>query len=333
MSLAADAMQPGGFWTRYRAAQHRLLPGGDGVYEVVDQIYGGLRARFRRTWKRELRGPLPQATLRYYDDVARRALRLASREAEKGGPMSDHARRNLTSTLAVRLPEGATGQTIVDLDVYANVTISQDAGMDQLTKGMPARGRARENWDHNVLHVLLHRAQQSELLLFHEIAVGHAVNLAANRGRVPSRRESNSDYWACSALLLEAVARCADTTTPRLFQLHFERPATIRAALPASLQRVLLVGSHVFWYADVLTRLYLPQNVSASLAVLYRFFVLPSLERLASNGRLRLRHRADRAIHRLFFGEMIPRFRRDPTSFSETDLAVALARLVESVWQ
>ncbi len=333
MTLADDAVRAGGFWSRYRAAQHRLLPAGDGVYDVVAQVYGGLRARFRGTWKRELRRALPAATLRYYGDVARRAVRVASREAEMGGPLSDHARRNLRSALGVELPEGATAQAVVDLDVYANVTISQDAGMDQLVRGMPARGRARDNWDHNVLHVLFHRAQQSELLLFHEIAVGHGVNLVANRGRVPARREPTGDYWSCSAMVLEAMARCAESTPARLFQLHFERPAAIRAALPASLQRAMLVGSHVFWYADVLTRLYLPQNVSASLSVLYRFFVLPSLDRLASKPRLRLRPHADRAIHQMFFDELIPRFRRDPASFSETDLAVAMARLVEAVWQ
>lgn len=261
-----------------------------------------------------------------------RAQKLSS-DATRRVELSRYARSNLVDSFGVRLDSVACTQDIIALDVFSEITFAQDIPMKQLLRGIDQRRAAVPGLDRNTLHFLLHRPQRSELLMFHELAVGHLVNLTINAGRVPARGAlAIDDYWGSAAFFFERLADLLSMSPAHLVQFHFESPSAIRRRFPRRIQDLLLVCSHLAWYVELLTRMLLPQNTSAALTALFVCYLQPCLDRLEAHPRAHLRADASRIIDSLIFEEVIPRH-RGARSFSQSDLAVVLARLSDRTWE
>lgn len=334
MTILKDQTLPY-FWRNFRSAQAEMLPIESNIYEVLEEVYSERRKRFAKQWKASLNSSLPESTVEFYANAATEA-ELLIRTKIKNVKLSKYAERNLESSMKIFVGSNPKVQDVLDFDVYAQITINLDVTPSLLLEGISRTTPPAANFYENSLHTIFHRPQRTGYLIFHEIVVGHLVNLICNKKKpnlVSSQvDQSAADYWAISSYALNELSRYLQIDETRMLILHLESPSLVKKYLPIEIRQLFLSSSHIMWYFDLLAQLYSQTIPSETLKLIYIHFLLRSLHRIRKNKSLRLKPNAGEIIDEQLM-KPIFRFSADKeVRFGDTQVISLLHQLSEDVW-
>lgn len=324
------------FWSNFRRVQRSRFPFHSDFIDSVEDHYRFERRKFVRKNRSHLLQVLPPSTIHFYDGILKKARRAALSSLRKSN-LTQFARNNLDRSFGIELGADSTVQRVLDLDVFSQVTVAMDIEPSLLLGGINRSVLAKnKKLYENTLHLILHRPQQSEFMVFHEMVVGFLVYRAMGRSRVPKRLNWNqihSDYWATSAHTLMRLSEYLDVEVDELVRLHFEDAATVRRFFPRQIQDLLLVANNVFWYQEFTNLYYRAQSASTTLAEVNVFWIQAALGRMERNPKLKLRRGADAVIDQRVQDEVILYYKKGAHSFGDADSSVFMAKLVECLWR
>jgi hypothetical protein len=322
-------------YARHRSAREGRLESESGYLELLDSVHARHREQLTREFEGTQRSPLSDPGRALVNACLGEIVAMLRRKAAEPEPDAGALRR----VYAILEPKFERGQTLGEamaLDSFHGVLPYFDgAALCYLTRDAPLDGEVREGIRATLQHRFLHGPQRSRHLFLHEMAVGYYLNELESAGERVERcdlRLQPASYAVVPAVFMRALARALRWEEAAFCRLHFCDDERIDSVLPESVQDLMLVAAHLYFYSELRMVYGWKMRNGAVIEHVIKFFALPALDLLAANGfRQRLRDDAGTLIDEAFvariYGDSTPR----PVG-NEVDLVLVLHDLAARVW-
>jgi hypothetical protein len=312
-------------------------------FPIESSLYEQLRRHnhLKRAGQRELWADcLDQPILDTNREFLNRAFAAVAASIDELMPrmeVPEAAKARARTIYRLRLPPGITLRELLLVDAFATQTHPLEFNQDCVIGDVSRFGALDPS------HAFLHRAQQSEFLLLHEVFVGYLVNLSMLGGVVPDSRDALSltrpdgpgwvsNYWGVTAYVVHRLGELVGRDPKVLAGLHIADGSQIRAELPAVVLDAMTLASLIYWYLDFASsagryRL----GPGELLGLLVMFFVIPALERVQHDPASRLRDDAGRTVDRTL-RVLMSDPELEPGSVNVVDLVRHIVRFADDVW-
>jgi hypothetical protein len=315
-------------------AQHEALrcehfPGGGDYFALLAQTYETAQRHARAQLAPALGSPLSpwgmaQAN-RWLEEIDRGLH--GELQTVAGSPAS---RERGAALLGRRLDPGATLEELLALDSFHGVLPFFDGpALAWLTRTVEIPAEAQTELRDTIRHRVLHGPQRTRYIFFHELAVGHYLELLEQRAPLARGhlRLTVDHYAAVPAYCLRVMAQHLGLSVAELAALHFETNEALEARLPPAVRELLALAAHLYFALELLFVYVWKIRNGALIERVIQFFVLPSLERLRHEPGLRLRADAGALV-----AEALTEGLCMEADANEVDAVQRLVRLTDAVW-
>jgi hypothetical protein len=317
------------FVEKFYSVREKALPIESNFYTYVRRYHEDMRKTFDQRCKDLVDKELPSGTVEFYNSQFGIVNSVMRPLIEKSS-IPNSLKLRAYDIYEFRLAEKSNLGALLESDAFISQTYSMDIPFSDVF------GSVEKISKNDTLHYFAHRAQQTEFLFLHEFFVSYVVNLVVNNGEYIKERSDipleSDDYISLSTYAFHLMGEILELTPEELIGLHVSDSEYFRKKIPAAIQELSLICSHIFWYFEQYHRLQKGRDVTSLLNILTNFLFIPSLEIFGKHRNIRLRADAGKLTDEVLCTRLLAPAISDERPANKIDLVRILVSFLDTFW-